>query len=178
MVVCIVEAHGSNPCLSPTPFPMNTYLIIVSALATTSLVVGASVLAYKTVRAFMRNRLRNQVLREMPPWQRDNWNVTDWHREMMMKLYDTKPEERPIVVSIVKTDKGDGALACCHPKGWGDEQDAYNYAQGAGLEILKTIAGAITLMELRGNKHCLNTLLLLLEQERDQLERTRKPQTT
>lgn len=148
---------------------MNTYLIVLLTVVTVTLVVGVAVLTYRTVHALLRNRLRNKVLRSMAPWQRDNWNVTDWHQAMMMKLYDTKPEDRPIIVSIVRTEKGDGALACCHPKGW--EGDGYNYAQGAGLDILRTISGAIALMELRGNKHCLNTLLVLLEQERERIEK-------
>lgn len=150
---------------------MNTYLIVLLSLITVAMVVGVTVLTYRTVRAYQRRRLRNQVLVEYAPWKRDNWNATDWHQEMMMKLFDAPPAERPIVVSIIRSEKGDGALACCHPKGWGDSESAYNYAQGAGLEILKAIADAIALMEMKGNKHCLNTLLLLLEEERERLKK-------
>lgn len=149
---------------------MKDVLVILSVVF---MAAYASVTAYGQVRTYLRNRLRNRVLRSLPPWKRDDWSARTWHQEMMMKLYDTKPEERPIMVSIVKTEKGDGALACTHPKGWADGAAGHNYAQGTGLEILKTIAGAITLMELNGNKNCLSTLLILLEQERDNLERIR-----
>lgn len=156
---------------------MNDLHLLLLATTAIALFVGATTLAYRTAIRYLRNRLRNRVLRAMPPWKRDDWSARSWHQEMMMRLYDTKPEDRPIIVSIIKTEKGDGAMACTHPNGWPIGEDGYNYAKGTGLEILKTIAGAITLMELTGNKNCLSTLLILLEEERDRLNSTRTNNT-
>lgn len=107
-------------------------------------------------------------------WERDALMVRQMHGDNVLKLWNAvNREDRPMVITVVRSPKGEGAMATTSSKPtW-----THDYTKGSGLETLECLAHCLAQIELNGNLNVISTMEVLLQREHERIQQERAIKT-
>ncbi|MBL8002875.1 MAG: hypothetical protein JNL05_13040 [Flavobacteriales bacterium] len=143
----------------------------------TMITVALVQLGYLTVigvRKLRKQYLLRKYIYAHNVWERDALMVRQMHGDNVLKPWNAvNREDRPMVITVVRSPKGEGAMATTSSKPtW-----THDYAKGSGLETLECLAHCLAQIEANGNLNVISTMEVLLQREHERIQQERAIKT-